>query len=51
MYIQTKAGEKVVLVSGGGKDGDEKLIKGNTYGDGVCDGGKRMSPEIPARGI
>lgn len=32
VYIQTKTGEKVVLVSGGGKDGDEKLIKGNTYG-------------------
>ncbi|MGO5053634.1 phage terminase large subunit [Lachnospiraceae bacterium LCP25S3_G4] len=31
-YVQTKTGEKVVLVSGGGKDGDEKLIKGNTYG-------------------
>lgn len=32
VYIQTKRGEKIVLVSGGGKDGDEKLIKGNTYG-------------------
>lgn len=32
LYIRTKAGEKVVLVSGGGKSGDEKLIKGNTYG-------------------
>lgn len=32
VYIKTKTGEKVVLVSGGGKDGDEKLIKGNTYG-------------------
>lgn len=32
VYVQTKTGEKVVLVSGGGKDGDEKLIKGNTYG-------------------
>lgn len=32
VYIQTKTGEKIVLVSGGGKDGDEKLIKGNTYG-------------------
>lgn len=32
LYVQTKTGEKVVLVSGGGKDGDEKLIKGNTYG-------------------
>ncbi len=32
LYIQTKTGEKVILVSGGGKDGDEKYIKGNTYG-------------------
>ena len=32
VYVQTKVGEKIVLVSGGGKDGDEKLIKGNTYG-------------------
>ena len=32
LYIQTLTGEKVVLVSGGGKAGDEKLIKGNTYG-------------------
>lgn len=32
LYIQTKTGEKVILISGGGKDGDEKLIKGNTYG-------------------
>ncbi len=32
VYVQTKTGEKIILVSGGGKDGDEKLIKGNTYG-------------------
>ena len=32
LYVQTKTGEKIILVSGGGKDGDEKLIKGNTYG-------------------
>lgn len=32
LYIDTPTGEKVVLVSGGGKAGDEKLIKGNTYG-------------------
>lgn len=32
VYVQTKTGEKIVLVSGGGKDGAEKLIKGNTYG-------------------
>jgi len=32
-YIKTLRGdEKIVLVSGGGKKGDEKLIKGNTYG-------------------
>ena len=32
LYIGTKTGEKIVLVSGGGKNGDEKNIKGNTYG-------------------
>jgi len=32
VYVRTKTGEKIVLVSGGGKNGDEKLIKGNTYG-------------------
>lgn len=32
LYIMTKTGEKIVLISGGGKNGDEKLIKGNTYG-------------------
>lgn len=32
LYIDTKTGQKIVLVSGGGKDRDERLIKGNTYG-------------------
>ena len=32
LYIATKTGEKIVLISGGGKNGDEKNIKGNTYG-------------------
>lgn len=32
LYIHTPVGEKIVLVSGGGKDRDERLIKGNTYG-------------------
>lgn len=32
LYINTATGEKIVLVSGGGKKGDERLIKGNTYG-------------------
>lgn len=32
LFIKTRTGEKIVLVSGLGKDGDEKKIKGNTYG-------------------
>ena len=32
LYIKTATGEKVLLISGGAKDGDEKYIKGNTYG-------------------
>lgn len=32
LYVSTPTGEKVILVSGGGKDRDERLIKGNTYG-------------------
>lgn len=32
LYIGSATGEKIVLISGGGKNGDEKLIKGNTYG-------------------
>lgn len=32
LYLNTIAGEKIILISGGGKEGDEKLIKGNTYG-------------------
>jgi PBSX family phage terminase large subunit len=32
LYIQTLSGEKVVLISGGGKVSDKALIQGNTYG-------------------
>ncbi|NCB52458.1 MAG: PBSX family phage terminase large subunit [Clostridia bacterium] len=32
IFVDTLTGEKIVLVSGGGKDGDNKLIQGNTYG-------------------
>lgn len=32
LYIKTYVGEKIVLISGGGKEGDEKYIKGNSYG-------------------
>lgn len=32
LYISTVTGEKIVLISGGGKEGDERYIKGNSYG-------------------
>lgn len=32
LYIQTRTGEKIVLISGGGKKGDERYIKGLTLG-------------------
>ena len=33
LYVYTLSGqEKIVLISGGGKEGDEKYIKGNSYG-------------------
>lgn len=32
LYINTIKGQKVILIAGGAKDGDEKYIKGNTYG-------------------
>ncbi len=35
LYAGTLTGEKIILISGGGKMGDEKLIKGNTYGSAM----------------
>lgn len=32
LYINTRVGEKVLLVTGGGKANDYKAIRGNTYG-------------------
>lgn len=32
VIIQTKVGVKVLIIAGGGKKGDEAVIKGNTYG-------------------
>lgn len=32
LYVQTKTGEKILLISGGAKANDFKFIKGNTYG-------------------
>lgn len=44
LYVQTKTGEKVILISGGGKLGDEKLIKGNTYGIAYITEANECSP-------
>ncbi|OUS70322.1 terminase [Paenibacillus sp. MY03] len=32
LYIQTKTGEKIVIIAGGGKKNDAARIKGNSYG-------------------
>ena len=32
LYLKTKAGEKIIFYAGGKRDGDEKNIKGYTYG-------------------
>ena len=32
VYVSAVTGEKIILVAGGGKNGDERYIKGNTYG-------------------
>ncbi len=32
LYVGTSTGEKIILISGGRKKGDEAFIKGNTYG-------------------
>lgn len=32
VYVNTATGEKIILIAGGGKNGDERYIKGNTYG-------------------
>lgn len=32
VFVKTAIGDKVILIAGGGKNGDERYIKGNTYG-------------------
>lgn len=32
LHVGSRVGEKMIMISGGGKEGDERLIKGNTYG-------------------
>lgn len=44
LYVGTPTGEKIVLISGGGKAGDEKLIKGNTYGTAYITEANECSP-------
>lgn len=46
LYVRTPVGEKIVLISGGGKSGDEKLIKGNTYGMTYVTEANECTPEF-----
>lgn len=46
LYVQTPMGEKIVLVSGGGKAGDERLIKGNTYGTAYITEANECHPDF-----
>ena len=46
LYIQTVTGEKIVLISGGGKLGDEKYIKGNSYGTAYITEANECSPSF-----
>lgn len=46
LYVKTPVGEKIVLISGGGKSGDEKLIKGNTYGMAYVTEANECTPEF-----
>lgn len=44
LYISTRTGEKIVLISGGGRSGDEKLIKGNSYGSALITEANECTP-------
>lgn len=46
LYVKTISGEKIVLISGGGKKGDEKLIKGNTYGMALVTEANECHPDF-----
>jgi len=46
LYVQTKTGEKVLLISGGGKANDYKLIKGNTYGMAIITEANECHPSF-----
>lgn len=48
LYVRTPAGEKIVLISGGGKAGDERFIKGNTYGMVYITEANECTPEFIA---
>ena len=42
VYVNTTTGEKIILIAGGGKNGDERYIKGNTYGTAYITEANRM---------
>ncbi len=46
LYVKTKTGEKIILISGGAKAGDEKYIKGNTYGTAYVTEANECHPDF-----
>ncbi len=46
LYVGTATGEKIILISGGSKKGDEKLIKGNTYGTAYITEANECHPDF-----
>ena len=46
LYLDTLSGEKVVLISGGGKKGDKELIQGNTYGTALVTEANLCHPDF-----
>ena len=46
VYVDTPKGQKVILISGGGKKGDEKYIKGNSYGTALITEANECHPDF-----
>lgn len=46
LYVGTSVGEKIILVSGGGKKGDNRYIKGNTYGTAYITEANECHPDF-----
>lgn len=46
LYIDTQTGQKIVLISGGAKQNDQKYIKGNTYGTAYITEANECNPDF-----